>query len=60
VHEVYLRGKEVLALDGAEVVYMDDDHLTTHGATLGVPMIDRAIREAVMEGAESHGRGGRP
>ena len=46
VHDVYAHGSDVLALDGREVVYFDDDHLTAYGASLAIPTIERAIEPA--------------
>jgi peptidoglycan/LPS O-acetylase OafA/YrhL len=57
VHDMYARGRDTLVLDGSEVVYFDDDHLTTYGARLAVPLIDRAIREALTAGAHSQDAG---
>ena len=45
--DVYLRGDLTRVLDGRRVVYMDDDHLTSYGASLAGPRIDRAISDAL-------------
>ncbi|TWT92466.1 O-acetyltransferase OatA [Botrimarina colliarenosi] len=50
-HDVYSYGDQVLALDGASLVYFDDDHLTSYGASLCRQRIRDAI-EAAMRRAE--------
>jgi hypothetical protein len=40
-------GHEVLVLDGKNVVYMDDDHLTDYGAQLAAPRFEAIISDLV-------------
>jgi len=40
-------GHEALVLDGKNVVYMDDDHLTDYGAQLAVPRFEAIISDLV-------------
>jgi hypothetical protein len=45
----------VLVLDGRQVVFLDDDHLTTYGANMSGDRLARAIRAATQHGAEPTG-----
>jgi peptidoglycan/LPS O-acetylase OafA/YrhL len=51
--DLYECGDEVLVLDGRQVVYLDDDHLTTYGAGMLVDRLAKAIRVATEHGAET-------
>jgi hypothetical protein len=44
VSDLYTRDSEVLVLDGRDVVYLDDDHLTDFGTELAAGRIEAAIR----------------
>lgn len=46
-YDLYIRDNDTLVLDGKEVLYVDNDHLTTFGARLAVPRIEKAISEAL-------------
>ena len=48
VHDLYTRGEEVLILDGRETIYFDDDHITTYGARLAIPTIEKALDDALQ------------
>jgi peptidoglycan/LPS O-acetylase OafA/YrhL len=45
VHDLYSQGAETLVLDGKNVVYLDNDHLTTYGSQLGTDRIEQQIRK---------------
>jgi hypothetical protein len=47
VYDLYERGSEALVLDGDEVVYLDDDHLTTYGTKLAQHRIREAIESCI-------------
>lgn len=46
VYDLFARESEALVLDGRNMVYIDDDHLTTHGSHLARPRIEQAIADA--------------
>lgn len=49
-HDLYAGGAdghEVLVLDGKNVVYLDDDHLTDYGAQLAAPRFEAIISDLV-------------
>jgi hypothetical protein len=46
IYDVFAEGSQLLVLDGRRVTYVDDDHLTTHGARLAIPRIEQKIAEA--------------
>jgi hypothetical protein len=41
--DLFVQDSQGLILDGKSVVYVDDDHLTTHGARLALPRIEQEI-----------------
>ena len=45
--DLYDHGTQTRVLDGKQVVYMDDDHLTFYGASLAEGRIEQAIAEAL-------------
>lgn len=45
--DLYGVGSKVLVLDGKNVVYVDNNHLTTYGAQLGIPRIEQMISSLV-------------
>jgi len=45
--DLYVQGSEVLCLDGRKTVFLDDDHLTTYGASLAIPRLEQAIHQAL-------------
>ena len=47
VYDLFANGSDVLILDGRNIVYVDDDHLTTYGARLAAPRIEQAISRAI-------------
>jgi peptidoglycan/LPS O-acetylase OafA/YrhL len=47
VSDLYARDCEVLVLDGKDVLYLDDDHLTDRGTELAAGRIERAIAGAM-------------
>lgn len=50
LHSLYSQGDKALLIDGDQMVYVDDDHLTTYGASLAIPL----IQEAVIDALKSH------
>ena len=40
-------GHEALVLDGKNLVYFDDDHLTDYGAQLAAPRVEAIISDLV-------------
>jgi peptidoglycan/LPS O-acetylase OafA/YrhL len=49
IYDLYAVDSQALLLDGKNVVYVDDDHLTTYGARLAVPLIERTISRILAE-----------
>lgn len=49
VYDLFVKESQVLILDGRNIVYVDDDHLTTYGAQIAVPRIEQAISKAMGE-----------
>ncbi|MCO6044222.1 acyltransferase [Aeoliella sp. ICT_H6.2] len=49
VHDVYREHSTALVLDGKDLVYVDDDHLTTFGSRLALPQLQRSITEALRD-----------
>ena len=47
IYDLYVENAEAFVLDGRNMIYYDDDHLTTYGAKLGRPRIQQAISEAL-------------
>lgn len=47
VRDLYANESEALLMDGKQVVYIDNDHLTEFGASLAIPRIQPAIRDAL-------------
>ena len=47
IYDIYIENSEAFVLDGRNMIYNDDDHLTTYGAKLGRPRIQQAISEAL-------------
>ena len=47
IYDIYIENSEAFVLDGRNMIYYDDDHLTTYGAKLGRPRIQQAISEAL-------------
>ncbi len=45
--DLYTHGAEALCLDSKEVVYLDDDHLTTFGSLLSLPRLEETIGKAL-------------
>ncbi|MDB5328034.1 MAG: hypothetical protein JWM57_3603 [Phycisphaerales bacterium] len=45
--DLYDHGTQTRVLDGKQVVYMDDDHLTFYGASLAEGRIEQAIADAM-------------
>jgi hypothetical protein len=43
--DLFVKESDALVLDGKNVMYVDDDHLTTYGARLARPRIEDAISE---------------
>ncbi|NDC63750.1 MAG: acyltransferase [Planctomycetia bacterium] len=58
VADLYARDSEVLVLDGREVVYLDDDHLTDFGTQLAAGRFEAAIAGALRhpQGGETEAR----
>lgn len=52
VYEVFVSPLGVLVLDGKDVVHIDDDHLSSHGAHLALPLLRNAILQAIEKGRE--------
>jgi peptidoglycan/LPS O-acetylase OafA/YrhL len=48
VHDLYTKESNALILDGANVLFVDDDHLTTYGAQIAGPRIEQSITEAIQ------------
>ena len=57
VRDLYTRDSEVLVLDGRDVVYLDDDHLTDFGTELAAGRIEEAITSALppRQGRDTQG-----
>ena len=53
INDLYEEESGVLVLDGKNVVFVDDDHLTTYGAQIAVPRIEKAIAETLQSRAKS-------
>jgi hypothetical protein len=51
--DLYSRKDEVLVLDGKDVVYLDDDHLTDFGTEIAAKRIEEAIALGISEGQAS-------
>ncbi|MBC8351032.1 MAG: acyltransferase [Planctomycetes bacterium] len=51
--DLYSQGSEALVLDGKNVVYLDDDHLTDYGTQLCIDRIEQIVTEAVTVSAET-------
>ena len=49
-----------LVLDGRETVFLDDDHLTEHGASLGIHRIRQALAEVFASSGDSPERADQP
>jgi hypothetical protein len=47
LYDLYARGDQALVLDGREVIYLDDDHLTTDGTLFALPRITACLAEAL-------------
>ncbi len=41
--DLYCEGSQVLVLDGQQVVYVDNNHLTAYGTQFGSPRIEQMI-----------------
>lgn len=50
IGDLYSRDSEVLVLDGKDVVYLDDDHLTDFGTEIAADRIENAIAGALSAG----------
>ena len=48
IYDIYVENSEAFVLDGRNVIYYDDDHLTTYGASIGRQRIQQAISEALL------------
>jgi peptidoglycan/LPS O-acetylase OafA/YrhL len=53
VHDLYFKNGKTLVLDAKNVVYLDDDHLTTYGASIAARRIEDAILLALSMKTES-------
>ena len=49
--DLYCEGSQVLVLDGQQVVYVDNNHLTSYGTQLGIPRIEQRISARVKADA---------
>jgi peptidoglycan/LPS O-acetylase OafA/YrhL len=47
IYDLYEKDSQALLLDGKNIVYFDDDHLTTYGARLALPRIESKIKQAI-------------
>ncbi len=47
IYDIYVENSEAFVLDGRNVIYFDDDHLTTYGATIGRQRIKAEIMKAL-------------
>lgn len=56
VHDLYRKESNTLVLNGRNVVYVDDDHLTTYGAQIAVPLIEQVITETLQKHARTKTR----
>ena len=48
VHDLYKKESNALVANGRNVVYVDDDHLTTYGAQIAVPLIEQVVTETLQ------------
>ena len=46
-YDLFVKDSESLILDGKNIVYVDDDHLTTYGAQLAIPRIEQSILKSL-------------
>lgn len=51
-HDLYSRGTQTLCLDGRNVVYADDDHLSTYGTMMAAERLATMIAEIMTSPAE--------
>ncbi len=49
VYDIFTSPSGILVLDGKNVVHIDDDHLSSHGAHLAVPRLRKAILDALND-----------
>lgn len=56
IYELYTQDSQALVLDGKQIVYVDDNHLTTYGAQLAAPRIQQIISETLKTNAPQSGR----
>ncbi|MCA9142502.1 MAG: acyltransferase [Planctomycetaceae bacterium] len=47
IYDLYLQSSQAIVLDGRDVVYLDDDHLTDYGTQLSAKRIEREIATAL-------------
>jgi hypothetical protein len=57
IYDLFAKDSKALVLDGKNVVYVDDDHLTTYGARLACPRIEQAISDALRRAKPASGPG---
>ena len=43
VYDLYTTSDGIMVLDGKDVIHIDDDHLSSHGAHIAVPRLESAI-----------------
>ncbi len=55
VHDLFLNDDQALVLDGRNVVYLDDNHLTDYGAKLCTTRFEWAIKRAFASNNETQG-----
>lgn len=55
--DLFAHDSQALVLDGKRIVYVDNDHLTTHGARLAIPRLEQEISELFKGPVNSPERG---
>jgi hypothetical protein len=56
IYDLYVKDGQAFVLDGKDVNYLDDDHLTFHGAQLAQRRIERAVTAALQSGPSPSGK----
>ena len=51
-YDLYSRGTQTLCLDGRNVVYADDDHLSTYGTMMAAERLETMIAEIMKSSAD--------